>query len=63
MKKILCVGLGKLGLIFSQILAENGYKVIGHDVDPKIKKSIENNEKNLTIFYGTKLDKILVYKL
>lgn len=47
MKKILCVGLGKLGLIFSQILAENGYKVIGHDVDPKIKKSIENNEKNL----------------
>ena len=47
MQKILCVGLGKLGLIFSQILAENGYKVICHDVNPKIKESVENNEKNL----------------
>ena len=47
MEKILCVGLGKLGLIFSQILAASGYKVIGYDINLKIKKSIENNENNL----------------
>ena len=57
MKKILCIGLGKLGLIFSQILAENNYQVIGHDINLKIKESIENNEKNLEPYLNKLIQK------
>ena len=38
MNKILCIGLGKLGLIFSFILAEKITSYTGNDIDTKIKK-------------------------
>jgi UDPglucose 6-dehydrogenase len=45
MKKIFCIGLGKLGLIFSHILADQGYKVWGFDSDPEIENNINKNIK------------------
>jgi len=47
MKNIFCIGLGKLGLIFSQILAENKYFIYGHDVSLSIKKNILLNKIDL----------------
>ena len=41
--KIFCIGLGKLGLMFSQILAEHNNIVYGYDVNPNIKYKIKNN--------------------
>ena len=46
MDKILCVGLGKLGLIFSFILASKQNFVYGYDVNKKIKEDIIKNKKN-----------------
>jgi UDPglucose 6-dehydrogenase len=46
MEKIFCIGLGKLGLIFSQILAEYDNEVYGYDSNVKIEKDIKNNHKN-----------------
>ncbi len=46
MNKIFCLGLGKLGLIFSYILAEHGYKIYGFDNNLKIEEEIKNNKKN-----------------
>ena len=37
MNKIFCLGLGKLGLIFSYILCDSGYRIYGYDKNPKIK--------------------------
>jgi len=46
MKKILCIGLGKLGLIFSFILASKQNFIYGYDVNRKIKEDIEENKTN-----------------
>ncbi len=46
MNRILCIGLGKLGLIFSFILASKNNFVYGYDIDTKIKKNILENKKN-----------------
>ncbi len=45
--KILCVGLGKLGLVFSQVLAERNGRTFGYDVNKKILSSIKKNEKSI----------------
>ena len=42
MKSVLCIGLGKLGLTFSQIIAKS-YKVYGYDLDKKIYEDINKN--------------------
>lgn len=51
MEKIFCVGLGKLGLIFAHILANNGCKVLGFDnnfeIENDIKKNIKSTEPKL----------------
>ena len=44
--KIFSIGLGKLGLIFSYILCDSGYKVYGYDKNLNIKKNIYNKKKN-----------------
>lgn len=44
--KIFSVGLGKLGLIFSYILCDNGYEVYGYDNNPNIEKNIFIKKKN-----------------
>ena len=46
MNRIFCVGLGKLGLIFSQILANYNNKVYGYDINKNINYEIKNNQKN-----------------
>ena len=46
MKKILCIGLGKLGLIFSFILASKQNFIYGYDVNRKIREDIEENKTN-----------------
>jgi len=46
MEKIFCIGLGKLGLIFSHILANNGNKVFGFDINLKLEDDIKKNSKN-----------------
>ena len=45
--KISVIGLGKLGLPFSFFLASKKNKVIGHDLNHKIEKIINKNEKNI----------------
>jgi UDP-N-acetyl-D-mannosaminuronate dehydrogenase len=45
-KNVFCVGLGKLGLIFSFILAEKGFKIYGYDIDKDIEKRINKNIKD-----------------
>ncbi len=45
--KILCIGLGKLGLVFSQVLAEKVGETFGYDINKKIISSIKKNEKNI----------------
>ena len=45
-KNVFCVGLGKLGLIFSFILAEKGFKIYGYDVDEGIRHRINKNIKD-----------------
>jgi UDPglucose 6-dehydrogenase len=45
--KIFCIGLGKLGLMFSQILAEHNNIVYGYDVNPNIKSKIKNNNRDI----------------
>ena len=45
-KNVFCVGLGKLGLIFSFILAEKGFKIYGYDIDKDIEKKINKNTKD-----------------
>ncbi|WP_415290759.1 nucleotide sugar dehydrogenase [Candidatus Pelagibacter sp. Uisw_136] len=42
MKSALCIGLGKLGLTFSQIIAKS-YKVYGYDLDKTIYENIKSN--------------------
>ena len=44
--KILCIGLGKLGLTFSQILAKNNI-VFGYDLNKKIYNEVKRNKKQL----------------
>ena len=44
--KIFSIGLGKLGLIFSHILCDNGFNVYGYDNNPNIEKNIFNKKKN-----------------
>ena len=44
--KIFCVGLGKLGLIFSQILADHNNIVYGYDINDKIELKIKKNDKD-----------------
>jgi UDPglucose 6-dehydrogenase len=46
MNKIFCIGLGKLGLIFSHILADNNYIVYGYDVSTEIYDDIKKNTKS-----------------
>ena len=46
MNRIFCIGLGKLGLIFSQILANNTNIVYGYNVDKNIHAKIINNEED-----------------
>ena len=46
MEKVFCVGLGKLGLIFAHILANDGNKVFGFDNNFKIADDIKM-KKNL----------------
>ena len=46
MNKICCIGLGKLGLIFANILAQYSSKVYGFDTDKKIKNIIKYNKKS-----------------
>jgi len=55
--KVYCVGLGKLGLIFSQILASSGFKVYGYDKNLKIKKVISSNDKNIEPKLNELIDK------
>ena len=45
MNKIFCIGLGKLVLIFSHILAEHDYIVYGYDTDPRSHDNIKRNIK------------------
>jgi UDPglucose 6-dehydrogenase len=45
--KIFCIGLGKLGLVFSQVIAEKVGNTLGYDVNKKILKSIKKNEKSI----------------
>ena len=47
MESIFFIGLGKLGLIFSHILAEHGFKIYGFDKNPKIRDQIKNNSKSI----------------
>ena len=46
MNKICCIGLGKLGLIFANILAQYCSKVYGFDTDKSIKNIIKYNKKS-----------------
>jgi UDPglucose 6-dehydrogenase len=46
MNKICCIGLGKLGLIFANILAQYNSKVYGFDTDKNIKNIIKYNKKS-----------------
>jgi len=46
MNKIFCLGLGKLGLIFSHILAKYNYKIFGYDIDQNIENKILKNIKD-----------------
>ena len=45
--KILCVGLGKLGLVFSQVVAEKIGNTWGYDINQKVISSILNNKKSI----------------
>ena len=47
MESIFFIGLGKLGLIFSHILAEHGFNIYGYDKNTKIKDQIKNNIKSI----------------
>ena len=44
--KILCIGLGKLGLIFSFILASKNNFIYGYDVNTTIEEDVKKNKKN-----------------
>ena len=57
MNRIFCIGLGKLGLIFSQILANNDNIVYGYDIDKSIHDKIINNEKDNEPFLNTLIKK------
>ena len=57
MNRIFCIGLGKLGLIFSQILASHKNIVYGYDVDDSIHLKIANNEKDNEPFLNTLIKK------
>jgi len=46
MNKICCIGLGKLGLIFANILAQYSSKVYGFDTNKNIKNIIKYNIKS-----------------
>ena len=45
--KILCVGLGKLGLVFSQVVAEKIGNTWGYDINQNVISSILNNKKSI----------------
>ena len=45
--KVFCIGLGKLGLMYSQILCEAGYYVFGNDININTKEQIFKNQKNI----------------
>jgi UDPglucose 6-dehydrogenase len=47
MESIFFIGLGKLGLIFSHILAGHGFNIYGYDKNTKIKDQIKNNNKSI----------------
>jgi UDPglucose 6-dehydrogenase len=46
MNKIFCIGLGKLGLMFSQILASHKNFVYGYDINKNINNKIKRNLKD-----------------
>ena len=43
--KIFCIGLGKLGLMFSQVLAEKNIGTLGYDINKNTVKDILKNKK------------------
>ena len=43
--KIFCIGLGKLGLMFSQVLAEKNINTFGYDINKNTIENIRNNKK------------------
>tara|TARA_Y100000389_G_C17471248_1_gene531289 strand:- start:15279 stop:16583 length:1305 start_codon:yes stop_codon:yes gene_type:complete len=45
--KILCIGLGKLGLVFSQVIAEKIGETLGYDINKRVIESIKKNEKSI----------------
>ncbi len=45
--KILCIGLGKLGLVFSQVIAEKLGEAYGYDINKKLIEAIKKNEKSI----------------
>jgi len=57
MNKIFCIGLGKLGLIFSHILAEHDYIVYGYDTDPRSHDNIKRNIKSSEPFLNKLINK------
>ena len=60
MNKLLCIGLGKLGLIFSFILASKNNFVYGYDIDKKIKRNIDKNIKNAEPKLNSLIKKIII---
>ena len=57
MNKIFCIGLGKLGLIFSHILAEHDYIVYGYDNNPRSHNTIKRNIKSSEPFLNKLINK------
>ena len=57
MNKIFCIGLGKLGLIFSHILAEHDYIVYGYDNNPRSHDDIKRNIKSSEPFLNKLINK------
>lgn len=57
MNKIFCIGLGKLGLIFSHILAEHDYIVYGYDNNPRSPDTIKRNIKSSEPFLNKLINK------
>ena len=64
--KIFCIGLGKLGLMFSQVLAEKNIETIGYDINNNIVKDILKNKKfiepNLNYLLKKNRDKFSIVK-
>jgi UDPglucose 6-dehydrogenase len=57
MNKIFCIGLGKLGLIFSHILANHNNIIYGYDVNNNVRIKIKKNEKDNEPYLNTLIRK------